>query len=1035
MADTSGSPGRSSTRNRTQLPGHRSREMEENKKRVQRAKLEKRFLSDITQDRHKGSLNDYKALRQDAQTTGRISFDLKNPVQDHTRLMIESRKEREARARSRMPGYEPIRAVSEFAGSIRCLESAQGSSTLWTGDDDGTISIRNGRTGGIVHHIPGSGGLRVDSLFATDTHMWVGMNDGTLRIYDHLVYILVSEAKHHTDAITSFTSTFDGKVFSGGADGDVIKWDTEANNFEVMSRWNTEGLDQVRSLACYGYNLFVGSENARIFCLDTESGAVQKEFEGHTLRVTALLVQDGFLFSASADATLRAWDIEKGRCIFPLGSAESPPVEHASGITALVGDDVAHRIWSSDESGVVHVWESVPDDFKHLYELRDHAADGVPIVSLKNYATVDAVKMWSITSSGLNRVWHSSVNKGEDATSATIEAMESIISQDTVQLERWKDLVSKLEGIDAERKRKLAGILSLTTESDASKHFFLQWRKWLTFKQRADRQRRFAELIERNTTRGLTFVYFRKLQRFSDAGRALRQKHAVAKLLMSQTHRGLMLVYWNKVRAFAKHLLQRARQQRAAEALLSTTAAGTRRYAWKRLRRFHDEAARKKMRVVAAEALMKGTEKGTLRVFYLKWAHYGKWKRQQELRWTLFNCLELNTQNGTRRVAWLKLSHWARGAGRRRRRLVWADCLAHTNSNFLRRFCYNRLNDFRREHQLMKKRGELDEEGRRKLELKRMYDEKSVILKRVRTLEGKKQELADVKDRLEEIRADRRRREEQMEELRRILKERRDGHAERDAKAKQQWQSVGDFMAMLKAKVMNYHRDYQLIERTRDQVKPRGQLPVEKLFLESHMVVKRVVIDVTKEQIATGQEWTALPKGGKLDKAVPSHQKIVLLNAIKIMIICYELMSQEIRDRLTTDDEILANTEYLKDLAVCAKKEEDRRRGVKPFVTGSPSRSRSGSAAGAGGERRSSRSRSRSAGAAAAGGSQSRASRRSNSRGRDASSPTRESRGTASPPRGSRGSRRSTGRRSQGAVAASPDAVDAIYEGTGANTQ
>jgi len=195
-------------------------------------------------------------------------------------------------------------------------------------------------------------------------------------------------------------------------------------------------------------------------------------------------------------------------------------------------------------------------------------------------------------------------------------------------------------------------------------------------------------------------------------------------------------------------------------------------------------------------------------------------------------------------------------------------------------------------------------------------------------------------------------------------------------------------MAMLKAKVINYHRDYNLIERTRDQVKPRGQLPVEKLFLESHMVVKRVVIDVTKEQVASGQEWSSLPKGNKLDKAVPSHQKIVVLNAIKIMIICYELMNQEIRDRLTTDDEILTNTEYLKDLAACAKREEDRRRGVKPFVkSSSPSRSRRGSRKSDGGEERSSKSRSRSAGGEEG---RSRRSKRSASRGRDGSSPPKQ---------------------------------------------
>jgi len=581
----------------------------------------------------------------------------------------------------------------------------------------------------------------------------------------------------------------------------------------------------------------------------------------------------------------------------------------------------------------------------------------VPIVSLKNYATVDAVKMWSVTSSGKNRVWHSAVNKGEDATSATIEAMESIISQDTVQLERWKDLVSKLEGIDAERKRKLAGILCVTSESDASKHMFLQWRKYLTFKQRIARQRTFAELIEGSTSRGLMFVYFRRLQRRRDANKLLRQKQAVAKLLMSQTHRGLMLLYWHKVRAFAKHLLRQARLNRAAEALLGTTTAGTRRVVWRKLRKLHDDGSVKKQKAAIARALMLTTTKGFRRYMFLEWKAWAKKQRQNRARLQLAESLLMTTDKGKRRVSYLTWAHWFKTQGRRKIRMSWAEAMSGNNSSLRRAFLFKRWYDMAHDSLLSKKKQAIEDEAARKIELKKLYDEKSEILKRIQIMRGKEDTLRQLQSNLEEIRAERARREQEEIDLRARLEAKKLDAQERNARAKKKFESVRDFMYELKAKVMNYHRDFKLIDRTRDQVVPRGQVKVEKVFLEAHIAVKRVVIDVTKQDIAFGAEWTGLK--GKIN-SVPRHQKIQVLNHIKIMIICYELMTEEILDRLQTDDEILMNTEYLGALAECGKREEDRRRGIvtgsSPFRT-SRSRSRSRSAGGREGRSRSRRSR------------------------------------------------------------------------------
>ena len=354
-----GSPGRESRMSMKErlfdLPGHRVREMNENQKRVQRMKLEKKFMHEVSQGKCY-KLGEYHRLQEEELL--KIS---KKPLLTPPRSHPKKKVEREG---------EPIRVIHEFSASVRCLELTQGGASVWTGENDGSISIRNGMTGDIVHKIPGTDEMYVDTLFATETHMWVGMNDGTVRIYDHLVYILVSEAQFHTDSVTSFAVTFDGKVFSASADCSIVKWDTEANSFALMTKLCGPTTKMIRTIACYGYNLFSAGDDNVIRCMDTEAGSGQdvREFHGHEDAVNCLLVQDGYLFSGSKDNTIRAWNMEHGECILTLGGG-GPDQIHEAPITAMIGDIVAHRFWSADTNGIIHVWESTPENVCHYYFL------------------------------------------------------------------------------------------------------------------------------------------------------------------------------------------------------------------------------------------------------------------------------------------------------------------------------------------------------------------------------------------------------------------------------------------------------------------------------------------------------------------------------------------------------------------------------------------------------------------------------------------------------------------------------------------
>jgi hypothetical protein len=118
-------------------------------------------------------------------------------------------------------------------------------------------------------------------------------------------------------------------------------------------------------------------------------------------------------------------------------------------------------------------------------------------------------------------------------------------------------------------------------------------------------------------------------------------------------------------------------------------------------------------------------------------------------------------------------------------------------------------------------------------------------------------------------------------------------------------------IAQLKSQVINFHQDASLIAQLRDKAK---SVPVTKLFLEAHQQVKRVVVEVTgKPHLAGATEpW---PLTAQKLGAVPGHQWSVVLNAIKTMIVAFDLMDRATRDTLNSDQEIVTNAPWLLQMA------------------------------------------------------------------------------------------------------------------------
>ena len=61
----------------------------------------------------------------------------------------------------------------------------------------------------------------------------------------------------------------------------------------------------------------------------------QHKMEGHTRPVASLVVNDTMVWSASADRTIRVWDIAGGKCVGTIGSAPANPNGHSDTVICL----------------------------------------------------------------------------------------------------------------------------------------------------------------------------------------------------------------------------------------------------------------------------------------------------------------------------------------------------------------------------------------------------------------------------------------------------------------------------------------------------------------------------------------------------------------------------------------------------------------------------------------------------------------------------------------------------------------------------
>lgn len=868
---------------------------------------------------------------------------------------------------------EPRAAIStlihEFAArQVTCIEVLQGGATVWTGHDDGTINVRNGLTGdpALPPKADKSGKEEVTlkaegeaypvRLFATDSHMWVGMSDGGVRVYDHLVVVKVwpepgTEGLPHNSPVEHFCSLYDHTVLSGDHNGNLVKWTDEASGdeggaFTILKTGYSNGdAETERSLSTVdtsGTFIYTGDRSGHAYVLEADTlNLVHGWDTGHGV-VTAIRFMDGMLFTGGSGATIRIWQ-------HTSNVAPTQPVKEISlegGVSRLIPDLRSHLVWAVDKEGLVTKIESTPP----FTQRTDSELRTGPFTDVASFTTWDAVRVWSTGSNGANFSWFAQWSRAEEQMEEAIECMESIISQDTMELGKWQKMIDDFSRIDADRKAKLVRALESTTEHGLRHIYFRKYVLWLRRMQQIRNRLRIADCLARNSDRGLYSHYYGALLRYWRSRKILRQKKAMCENVMASTTKGLRRIYWKKIDDYRHRRKKDDMRRKLGETLLANTELGLcRRYLRKSLR-YVDRMRIANKRREYASVLMRATDSGLRRIYYFKMARWRHMAARRRRRDAIGRALMVNSKRGLQRVYYRKFCTWGEGLKHQQMKASLADALRRSTTRGLlaayqakcdvwleghrRKVLEGNIADSKLHLANLKQQEEaMQNRMRRRRALQELIDRSNVLQKEKEELED---ELNKLKQRQADLEEQHRRKQDHVEDLR--------------AKA----MTLDDAMAKLKEMALNFDSDYEQILKTSDRVTAAGGIgradkdekakPVLSQFLQSHMDIKSKLAQMPRCVYDGKEFWpsnvhlmrSVLEKRAKGDdswkqdleayeqdkdskfelppwnldnryKKLQTFQYNQIGVAIRSLVILYDMMTAEDKGLIQTDEEIVIN--------------------------------------------------------------------------------------------------------------------------------
>ncbi|QVL29928.1 WD40 repeat domain-containing protein [Telmatocola sphagniphila] len=158
------------------------------------------------------------------------------------------------------------------------------------------------------------------------------------------------------------------RFYLGGSDFKVYEVDLAANKFEPAEKYAHESY--VTTLALSGNQLVSGGYDGKLIWWDTEAKKQIRSIEGHSrwIRKIALSPDGKILASVADDMVCRIWDLQTGKKIRELrGHAEKTPSHFDSMLYAVAFSPDGKWLATADKIGHIVLWDL--ESGKQLYSL------------------------------------------------------------------------------------------------------------------------------------------------------------------------------------------------------------------------------------------------------------------------------------------------------------------------------------------------------------------------------------------------------------------------------------------------------------------------------------------------------------------------------------------------------------------------------------------------------------------------------------------------------------------------------------------
>jgi WD40 repeat protein len=482
---------------------------------------------------------------------------------------------------------------------------------VWSGDTIGTVTARLGLTGAPQHILsqPREKGVYAFSMHHHAPHVWVGYSDGFLHVFDAVSGARVCEMRAHTAAINAII-TVGNYVFTAGSDWQILQWDPVELKRVPHGQFSGHQ-NAVRCLAGSTADssasgvLYSGGDDFVVRCWDLDTGYERSDpwpIIGHTGAVRAIAVHGVYLFTASSDGQVKAWNTQTAQLVRTLDD-RGPGVS----IGSLAVDAASPAVWAGGTDGIIRMWGA--QSLVLIGERTDHHATHV--ACLTSVARANAVKAWILDSSGaLTTVFsdpdgacsttgvggYKALQPLEQELQRTVDSNRNKILHNYSELERCRNEFDGLQARERASKSRFASaaavnrrsVLAITFHHQAAtflekrryrdvaikragrlavdsnqrfhRRYFSQWLHFAACKMDAAQANRVVTAIAGQRERALVVRYARVLQEHARQAEASAMRRICAHVMASHSQLGLLQVYfWAWHRARESRVLGRQR--------------------------------------------------------------------------------------------------------------------------------------------------------------------------------------------------------------------------------------------------------------------------------------------------------------------------------------------------------------------------------------------------------------------------------------------------------------------------------------------